>query len=220
MQAPPAVLPPMHCPHALQLAVVTVWLQGDKCGCTARTCCCLTGYVQEWLDVARRRGWRINLRWLAEVQTLCWLLALLLLGRFLWRLATSEGGLFGLDEEYYRELEAGAARDWQQQQQQHLAHRPDGAAWQREQQLLHQERLMYQQQHAGDVLQQQQQQATGDVSQQHAGDVLQQLIEQQQQLIEQQQQLLQDAVQPQFQQEVWPKHHAETADVAGGGGEL
>ncbi|KAF6262749.1 hypothetical protein COO60DRAFT_1699160 [Scenedesmus sp. NREL 46B-D3] len=99
--------------------------------------------TQELLGVARRRGWRLNLRPLAEVQTLAWLLGLLLVGRWLWMLASSQlassqlasssqGGLLGLDDDYYAELAAGqqhqqqhpqyagvAGVDYQQQRQQH-----------------------------------------------------------------------------------------------------
>ncbi|WIA17648.1 hypothetical protein OEZ85_014453 [Tetradesmus obliquus] len=90
--------------------------------------------TQELLSVARRRGWRLNLRPLAEVQTLAWLLGLLLLGRWLWALASSPGGLFGLDDEYYAELAAGqqqqqqfvgvAGGGYQHPRQHHAMHRP------------------------------------------------------------------------------------------------
>ncbi len=59
------------------------------------------------LGVARRRGWRLNLRPLAEVQTLAWLLGLALVVRWLCALLSSDGGLFVLDkadQEYYAEL--------------------------------------------------------------------------------------------------------------------
>lgn len=62
--------------------------------------------MQEVLGFARRRGWRLNLRPLAEMQTLVWLFVLIMLGRWVWALVSSEGGLFGLDEEYYQELAA------------------------------------------------------------------------------------------------------------------
>lgn len=50
----------------------------------------------------RRHGWRLNLRFLAEKQTLAWLLGLVLLMRFFWALFSSEGGAFsyeGYEEE-------------------------------------------------------------------------------------------------------------------------
>lgn len=91
--------------------------------------------LQELLSVARRRGWRLNLRPLAEVQTLAWLLGLLLLARWLWALASSPGGLFRLDDEYYAELAAGqqqqqqqfvgvAGGGYQHPRQHHAMHRP------------------------------------------------------------------------------------------------
>jgi hypothetical protein len=61
------------------------------------------------LGVARRRGWRLNLRPLAEVQTLAWLLGLVLITRWLWALLSSEGGLFRLDDEFYAQEAAWAA---------------------------------------------------------------------------------------------------------------
>lgn len=76
-------------------------------------CMCAPPCVQEVLGVARRRGWRLNLRWLGELQTLAWLVGLVLLGRWLAALITSEGGLFGLDEQYYAEQQ-----QWKQQQAQ------------------------------------------------------------------------------------------------------
>jgi hypothetical protein len=98
--------------------------------------------LQELLGVARRRGWRLNLRPLAEVQTLAWLLGLLLFGRWLWALASSPGGLFGLDDEYYAELAAGqqqqqqqqyagvGAGGYQHQRQHHAVHRQQHQQWQ------------------------------------------------------------------------------------------
>jgi hypothetical protein len=50
--------------------------------------------LQEVLRAVRRHGWRINLRFLAEKQTLAWLLGLALLTRFFWALFASEEGLF------------------------------------------------------------------------------------------------------------------------------
>lgn len=45
----------------------------------------------------RRHGWRVNLRFLAEKQTLAWLLGLVLLTRFFWALFSSEGGAFSYE---------------------------------------------------------------------------------------------------------------------------
>lgn len=53
----------------------------------------------------RRHGWRLNLRFLAEKQTLAWLLGLVLLSRFFWALFSSEGGAFSY-EGYEEELAA------------------------------------------------------------------------------------------------------------------
>jgi hypothetical protein len=47
--------------------------------------------LQEWLVFAKRRGWRLNLRFLAEVQTLAWLLLLGLLTYWFWQLWSSAG---------------------------------------------------------------------------------------------------------------------------------
>lgn len=87
--------------------------------------CFMFAALQELLVFARRRGWRVNLRPLAEIQTLAWLLVIFFIGRWMWALISSEGGLFGLDEQYYQEVEA--AREQQrppgsyhpQQQQPH-----------------------------------------------------------------------------------------------------
>lgn len=54
--------------------------------------------LQELLGVVRRRGWRLNLRFMAEKQTLCWLMAFILVSRFFWALFTSEGGAFSYPE--------------------------------------------------------------------------------------------------------------------------
>jgi hypothetical protein len=90
------------------------------------------------LGVARRRGWRVNLRPLAEVQTLAWVIGLVLLVRWLVALCSSEGGLFSLDEAYFREQEAWreaqaaaqqAAAQQQQQQQQHFMHDQQHVEW-------------------------------------------------------------------------------------------
>jgi len=62
------------------------------------TPCPLCADVQELLTAARRRGWRLNLRFLAEKQTLCWLVGLVLITRFFWALFTSEGGAFSYPE--------------------------------------------------------------------------------------------------------------------------
>jgi hypothetical protein len=95
--------------------------------------------LQELLGVARRRGWRLNLRPLAEVQTLAWLVGLFLFSRWLWALASSPGGLFALDDEYYAELAAGQQEQQQQyagvgaggyQHQHHAVHRPQQPHWQ------------------------------------------------------------------------------------------
>lgn len=60
--------------------------------------------MQELLGFARRRGWRVNLRPLAEMQTLAWLTVLFFITRWIWALVTSEGGLFGLGDEQYQEM--------------------------------------------------------------------------------------------------------------------
>lgn len=64
--------------------------------------------VQEVLGWVRRHGWRLNLRFLAEKQTLAWLLGLALLARFFWALFSSEGGAFSY-EGYEEELAARQA---------------------------------------------------------------------------------------------------------------
>jgi hypothetical protein len=92
--------------------------------------------LQELLGVARRRGWRLNLRPLAEVQTLAWLLGLLLVGHWLWALASSPGGLFGLDDDYYAELAAGQQ---QQHQQQYAGVGAGGYQHQRQHHAVHQQ---------------------------------------------------------------------------------
>lgn len=72
-------------------------------------CCMCSFYVvaQEVVSVVRRLGWRLNLRFLAEKQTLCWLVGSVLLGRFMWALFNSEGGAFSYPE-YEEEVQQAA----------------------------------------------------------------------------------------------------------------
>jgi hypothetical protein len=77
--------------------------------------------AQEVLGWVRRHGWRLNLRFLAEKQTLAWLLGLALLARFFWALLSSEGGAFsyeGYEEELAARQAAHASSMHHAQQQQ------------------------------------------------------------------------------------------------------
>jgi hypothetical protein len=64
--------------------------------------------LQELLQVLRRKGWRVNLRFLAEVQLLFWMAVLALVSYGFYCLLSSEGGLFSYE---------GYEEDLQQQQQ-------------------------------------------------------------------------------------------------------
>jgi hypothetical protein len=58
--------------------------------------------VQELLRFVRSKGWRLNLRWLAEKPTLLWLFGLYWVWRAFMAIVSSEGGLFsypGYEEE-------------------------------------------------------------------------------------------------------------------------
>ncbi|KIZ00357.1 hypothetical protein MNEG_7603 [Monoraphidium neglectum] len=100
--------------------------------------------LQEWLLVARRRGWRVNLRPLAEKQTLAWLLAaaLLLYWTVLWLASPPrEGGGWG---DAAAEAPAGGQQQQQQWQRQWEQHQQERQQWQ--QQYEQQQQQQYQQQ--------------------------------------------------------------------------
>ncbi|GBF95518.1 hypothetical protein Rsub_07868 [Raphidocelis subcapitata] len=78
--------------------------------------------LQEWLLAARRRGWRINLRPLAEKQTLGWLLGLGLLLYWIGQLLAAAAAAPAAQAQGGWEATAAAAaaarqRQWRQQQQ-------------------------------------------------------------------------------------------------------
>ena len=86
--------------------------------------------------MARRRGWRVNLRFLAEVQLLAWLVGLCLFGYCFWALFTSEGGLFsyeGYEEELQQQQQFRQQQLRQQQYQQQLRQQPQQYQYQQEQ---------------------------------------------------------------------------------------
>ncbi len=87
--------------------------------------------LQEWLLVARRRGWRVNLRPLAEKQTLAWLLAAALLVHWIarWLLtpappaAARGGSWWEAAAAAYEEQQRLYAEEQARYQQQQRAHR-------------------------------------------------------------------------------------------------